>query len=70
MPVNSVTPREGAPSQEWARANSDVRGSLASTGVGAIDLLLWALTASAAGAVLILLAKRRRHDDPPAGSDS
>ncbi|KAA0918774.1 thrombospondin type 3 repeat-containing protein [Dietzia sp. ANT_WB102] len=69
VPVNSVTPREGAPSQEWARANSDVRGSLASTGVGAIDLLLWALTASAAGAALILLVKRRRHDDPPAGSD-
>ncbi|AWH96539.1 thrombospondin type 3 repeat-containing protein [Dietzia psychralcaliphila] len=60
--VNSVTPREGAPSSEWARANSQVRGSLAETGVGATDLLLWALTAAAAGVTLILLASRRRGD--------
>nr|WP_241737199.1 thrombospondin type 3 repeat-containing protein [Dietzia sp. CQ4] len=62
IPVNSVTPREGAPSSEWARANSQVRGSLAETGVGATDLLLWALTAAAAGVTLILWASRRRSD--------
>ncbi|MBB1041052.1 hypothetical protein G6022_06910 [Dietzia sp. Cai40] len=62
VPVNSVTPREGAPSSEWARANSQVRGSLAETGVGATDLLLWALTAAAAGVTLILWATRRRGD--------
>ncbi|MBB1023797.1 hypothetical protein G6019_05015, partial [Dietzia sp. DQ12-76] len=45
-----------------ARANSQVRGSLAETGVGATDLLLWALTAAAAGVTLILLAGRRRRD--------
>ncbi|MBC7296456.1 MAG: hypothetical protein H5T79_08970 [Dietzia sp.] len=60
--MNSVTPREGAPSSEWARANSQVRGSLAETGVGATDLLLWALTAAAAGVTLILWATRRRGD--------
>ena len=62
--------REGAPSDEWVRANSGVRGSLADTGVAAADLLLWALTAAAAGATLVLLASRRRgHPDPdePAG---
>jgi hypothetical protein len=65
--VDSVTPREGSPSSEWARANSQVRESLADTGVGATDLLLWALTAAAAGATLILLASLRRRDpdDPP-----
>ena len=69
VPVNSVTSREGAPSSEWARANSEVRGSLATTGVSGMDLLLWALTASAGGALLILLAKRRRQNDPAVGSD-
>ena len=59
--VNSVTPREGAPSEDWTRANSQVRGSLAETGVGVVDLLLWALTAAAAGVTLILLARRRRE---------
>uniref|UniRef100_UPI001E5DDE61 hypothetical protein n=1 Tax=Dietzia sp. SYD-A1 TaxID=2780141 RepID=UPI001E5DDE61 len=62
VPVNSLTSRDGAPSSEWARANSQVRGSLAETGVGATDLLLWALTAAAAGVTLILLAGRRRRD--------
>lgn len=59
--VNSVTPREGAPSEDWTRANSQVRGSLAETGVGVVDLLLWAHTAAAAGVTLILLARRRRE---------
>lgn len=58
--VETVTPREGSPSDEWARANSEVRSSLPATGVGAADLVLWALTAAAAGATLILFAKRRR----------
>lgn len=56
----ALVPREGAPSEEWARANSQVRGPLAVTGVDATDLLLWALTATAAGVTLILLASRRR----------
>lgn len=60
--VNSITPRDGAPSEEWARANSQVRGALPETGVGAADLLLWALTAAAAGATLILLTSRRRQE--------
>ncbi len=55
-----VTPREASPSDEWARANSEVRSTLPTTGVGAVDLLLWALTAAAAGVTLILFAKRRR----------
>lgn len=61
--VESVTPREGSPSDEWARANSEVRSSLPTTGVGAVDLLLWALTAAAAGVALILFARRRRSRD-------
>lgn len=69
VPANSVTSREGAPSSEWARANSEVRGSLATTGISGIDLLLWALTASAAGALLILLAKRRRQHGSTVSSD-
>lgn len=63
IPSETVTPREGAPSDEWARANSEVRSSLPTTGVGAVDLLLWALTAAAAGTTLILFAKRRRTRD-------
>lgn len=60
IPVGVVTPREASPSDEWARANSEVRSTLPTTGVGAVDLLLWALTAAAAGVTLILFAKRRR----------
>lgn len=60
IPAETVTSREASPSDEWARANSDVRSTLPTTGVGAADLLLWALTAAAAGATLILFTKRRR----------
>ena len=63
VPVDSVTPREASPSEDWARANSEVRSSLPTTGVGVTDLLLWALTAAAAGATLILFAKRRQARD-------
>ncbi|UVE96617.1 thrombospondin type 3 repeat-containing protein [Dietzia sp. B32] len=55
----ALTPREGAPSDEWIRANSEVRGSLATTGVSGTELVLWALTAAAAGATLVLFARRR-----------
>lgn len=58
--IEKVTSREGSPSDSWARANSEVRGTLPTTGVGAVDLLLWALTAAAAGTTLILFARRRR----------
>lgn len=68
---SAVTPREGAPSDAWIRANSEVRGSLATTGVSGPELVLWALTAAAAGATLILFARRRRrHDDPAFAVDS
>ncbi|MEB8325799.1 hypothetical protein NGF75_07335 [Dietzia kunjamensis] len=67
---SAVTPREGAPSDAWIRANSEVRGSLATTGVSGAELVLWALTAAAAGATLILFARRRRHDDPALAVDS
>ena len=63
VPVENVTPREGSPSDEWARANSEVRSSLPTTGVGVVDLLMWALTAAAAGTTLILFARRRRTRD-------
>ncbi|MVZ90142.1 hypothetical protein GQF49_06565 [Microbacter sp. ANSKLAB05] len=63
---SAVTPREGAPSDAWIRANSEVRGSLATTGVSGAELVLWALTAAAAGATLILFARRRRRHDAPA----
>jgi hypothetical protein len=67
---SAVTPREGAPSDAWIRANSEVRGSLATTGVSGAELVLWALTAAAAGATLILFARRRRrHDDPALATD-
>lgn len=62
IPVGVVSPPEGAPPSEWARANSQVRGSLPTTGVGVADLLLWALTAAAAGATLVLLGSRRRDN--------
>ncbi len=65
-----MTPREGAPSDAWIRANSEVRGSLATTGVSGPELVLWALTAAAAGATLILFARRRRHDDSAFAVDS
>ncbi|WP_264888581.1 hypothetical protein [Dietzia sp. NCCP-2495] len=58
--IEKVTSREGSPSDSWARANSEVRSTLPTTGVGAVDLLLWALTAAAAGTTLILFARRRR----------
>ncbi|ODQ97663.1 hypothetical protein BFG51_10820 [Dietzia alimentaria] len=65
-----MTPREGAPSDAWIRANSEVRGSLATTVVSGAELVLWALTAAAAGATLILFARRRRrHDDPALATD-
>ncbi|MFI8695530.1 thrombospondin type 3 repeat-containing protein [Dietzia maris] len=66
---SAVTPREGAPSDAWIRANSEVRGSLATTGVSGTELVLWALTAAAAGATLILFARRRRHDAPALAAD-
>ena len=58
--IEKVTSREGSPSDTWARANSEIRSTLPTTGVGAVDLLLWALTAAAAGTTLILFARRRR----------
>lgn len=63
VPVENVTPREGSPSDGWARANSEVRSTLPTTGVGVVDLLMWALTAAAAGTTLILFARRRRTRD-------
>lgn len=65
----TLTPRGGAPSDEWVRANSEVRGPLATTGVSGAELVLWALTAAAAGATLILFARRRHHDGPAHDSD-
>lgn len=69
IPSAVIVPRDGAPSEDWARANSQVRGSLAVTGVAAADLLLWALTAAAAGATLVLLASRTRRRDRWADED-
>lgn len=67
----ALTHREGAPSDEWIRANSEVRGPLATTGVEAAELVLWAVTAAAAGVTLILFARRRRsgHDEGDTSPD-
>lgn len=59
IPAAVVTPHDGAPPSEWARANSHVRGSLAETGVSVADMLLWAFTSLAAGITLMLLISRR-----------
>ena len=59
--ADSVTHQHGEPSSEWARSNSEVRSSLPTTGVAVVDLVLWALTAAAAGVTLLLLVNRRRR---------
>lgn len=60
--------RQAAPSAAWQRANSQVRGELATTGVDIVQLVLWSLTALAAGMLLMFLFRRR--DSDPDGADT
>lgn len=69
--LKSQAGRTGSPDPSWQDENSQVRADgLANTGVNVGQMLLWALTALAAGFTLILIARRRRDDEEQEASEA